>query len=173
VNSSWPEENKELISKKNEDEMQFIMMIISSVRNMKSELSISPKKEVELICRGNDKKTKVITDNKKYLESLIKVTKINTGIKVDKPNQSATAVIQDVEIFLPLAGLIDINKEISRLQTKISDLEGRMKSVRGKLDNANFIKRAPQDIVQHEQNKYDNYKSDYDKLVENHNSLSS
>ena len=173
VNSSWPEANKELISKKNEDEMQFIMMIISSVRNMKSELSISPKKEVELICRGNDKKTKVITDNKKYLESLIKVTKINTGIKVDKPNQSATAVIQDVEIFLPLAGLIDINKEISRLQTKISDLEGRMKSVRGKLDNANFIKRAPQDIVQHEQNKYDNYKSDYDKLVENHNSLSS
>ena len=173
VNSSWPEANKELISKKNEDEMQFIMMIISSVRNMKSELSISPKKEVELICRGSAKKTKVITDNKKYLESLIKVTKINTGIKVDKPNQSATAVIQDVEIFLPLAGLIDINKEISRLQTKISDLEGRMKSVRGKLDNANFIKRAPQDIVQHEQNKYDNYKSDYDKLVENHNSLSS
>ncbi|MDC1050849.1 valine--tRNA ligase [Candidatus Marinimicrobia bacterium] len=173
VNSSWPESNKELISKKNEDEMQFIMMIISSVRNMKSELSISPKKEVELICRGSDKKTKVIVDNKKYLESLIKVTKINAATKVDKPNQSATAVIQDVEIFLPLAGLIDINKEVSRLKTKIADLEGRMKSVRGKLDNANFIKRAPKEIVQHEQNKYDNYKSDYDKLVENHNSLSS
>jgi valyl-tRNA synthetase len=173
VNSSWPESNKELISKKNEDEMQFIMMIISSVRNMKSELSISPKKEVELICRGSDKKTKVIVDNKKYLESLIKVTKINAATKVDKPNQSATAVIQDVEIFLPLAGLIDINKEVNRLKTKIADLEGRMKSVRGKLDNANFIKRAPKEIVQHEQNKYDNYKSDYDKLVENHNSLSS
>lgn len=173
VNSSWPESNKELISKKNEDEMQFIMMIISSVRNMKSELSISPKKEVELICRGSDKKTKVIVDNKKYLESLIKVTKINAATKVNKPNQSATAVIQDVEIFLPLAGLIDINKEVNRLKTKIADLEGRMKSVRGKLDNANFIKRAPKEIVQHEQNKYDNYKSDYDKLVENHNSLSS
>ena len=173
VNSKWPEVNEKYINIEIEEEMNFIMNIISSIRNIKSELNISPKKEAQLICRGDDKKTNIILKNKKYFESFIKIKKIQTGVNIDKPSQSSTAVIQDVEIFLPLAELIDLSKEIDRLKIKIADLDARIKSVKGKLDNENFAKRAPQDIVAHEQNKYDNYKSDYDKLVENLHSLSS
>ena len=59
------------------------------------------------------------------------------------------------------------------MKIKIEDIEGRLNSVKSKLDNKNFIKRAPKDIVLHEQKKYDNYKSDYNKLVMNLKSLSS
>ena len=135
-------------------------------------LNISPKKEAELMCRGKKNKTDIILNNKKYFESFIKINEIHVVGKIDKPSQSSTAVNQDGEIFLPLAGLIDIEKEINRLKVKISDLEGRIKSVKSKLDNDNFVKRAPKEIVSHEKQKYNNYKNDYDKLVDNLNSLS-
>ena len=172
VNSTWPEAHENYINTEIENEMNFVMMIISSIRNIRSELNISPKKEAELMCRGKKDKTDIILNNKKYFESFIKINEIHIGEKIDKPSQSSTAVIQDVEIFLPLAGLIDIEKEINRLKVKISDLEGRIKSVKSKLDNDNFVKRAPKEIVSHEKQKYNNYKNDYDKLVDNLNSLS-
>ena len=149
------------------------MKVISSIRNIKADLNISPKKNAELICRGKKEKTDIILNNKKYLESLIKIKEIHTGETIDKPQQASTAVINDVEIFLPLAGLIDLDKEVSRLKIKIEDIEGRLNSVKSKLDNKNFIKRAPKNIVLHEQKKYDNYKNDYNKLVMNLKSLSS
>jgi valyl-tRNA synthetase len=173
VLSSWPKSDETYINDNIEEEMYFIMTTISSIRNIKSDLNISPKKEAELFCRGANHKTDIILKNKKYFKSFLSIEEIYTGEKIDKPNQSSTTVIQDVEIFLPLAGLIDLSKEIKRLKIKILDLEGRIKSVKSKLDNNSFISKAPKDIVAHEQKKYDNYKSDYDKLVENFNSLSS
>tara|TARA_Y100001970_G_scaffold84325_1_gene106436 strand:- start:776 stop:3391 length:2616 start_codon:yes stop_codon:yes gene_type:complete len=173
VNSNWPNVNKKYICDNSEQETNFIMKVISSIRNIKADLNISPKKNAELICRGKKEKTDIILNNKKYLESLIKIKEIHTGETIDKPQQASTAVINDVEIFLPLAGLIDLDKEVCRLKIKIEDIEGRLNSVKSKLDNKNFIKRAPKNIVLHEQKKYDNYKNDYNKLVMNLKSLSS
>ena len=97
------------------------------------------------------------------------IDKHKTNVDEDK----VPAVTNDVELFLPLAGLIDIEKEINRLKSNIKDIEARMNSVKKKLDNENFVKRAPENIVNHEQKKYINYKNNYDKLVENLNSLMS
>ena len=113
----------------------------------------------------------IIINNKKYFNSLTKIKSILFGQEINKPKQCSTAVINDVEIFLPLAGLIDIDKEINRLKSNIKDIEGRMNSVKKKLDNKNFINRAPEDIVKHEKVKFSNYKNDYDKLVANLESL--
>ena len=57
--------------------MNFVMMIISSIRNIRSELNISPKKEAELMCRGKKNKTDIILNNKKYFESFIKINEIH------------------------------------------------------------------------------------------------
>ena len=73
----------------------------------------------------------------------------------------------DVEIFLPLADLIDLNIEIERLQSKAEDIKGRMRAVKRKLDNDNFIKNAPEKIINHEKNKFENYNKDYEKLMLN------
>ena len=72
---------------------------------------------------------------------------------------------------MPLEGLIDIKKEVERLESKINDIKARMDNVKKKLDNKNFINRAPEKIVNHEQKKYDSYLEDYNKLVENHSAL--
>ena len=171
VNSSWPEVEKNYLSKKIEQNFSFIMQIITSIRNIKSELNISPKKEADLICRGKEKQTKIIQENMQYFQSLAKIVNISCGENIDKPSQSATSVINDVEIFLPLANLINIEIEIERLQAKINDIQARMRSVKKKLDNSNFVKNAPQNIVEHEKNKFNMYNKDYEKLKINLSNL--
>ena len=160
-----------MIDNKTEKEMNFIMSIITAIRNMKSELNISPKKELNLICRGEHTKTSIINKNKKYLNNLVKAQEVTCSDKINKPEKSSTLVIEGIEIFIPLANLIDVDKEIIRLQDKMKDYEGRMNSVKKKIDNENFMKRATKEIVQHEKQKYLDYKSNYDKLKSNLDNL--
>ena len=171
VQTQWPIINKSMINNEIEEEVDFLMNVVSSIRNIRSELNVSPKKESDLICRGPKNKINTIINNKKYFQFLTKVKSILSGEKIKKPNQCSTAVINDVEIFLPLADLIDIDKEIIRLKSNIKDIEARMNSVKKKLDNEHFVKRAPKNIVKHEKEKFNNYKNDYIKLVANLESL--
>ena len=90
---------------------------------------------------------------------------------MDKPDKSSTLVIDSVEIFIPLANLINVDKEIIRLQDKMKDYEGRMNSVKKKIDNENFVKRAPKEIVKHEKDKYLDYKNNFEKLKDNLDNL--
>ena len=170
-NCTWPISDRTYINHKIENDFNFIMQAITAIRNMRSELNISPKKEAKLICRGSENKTNIISSNNKYFKTMAKITNINCSTDIKKPSQSSTAVINDVEFFLPLENLIDIDVEIERLKNKILDIEGRMKSAKKKIDNKNFIKNAPLKIVEHEQKKYDNYKNDYDKLINNISNL--
>jgi len=171
VQTQWPIINKSMVNNEIEEEVDFLMNVVSSIRNIRSELNVSPKKESDLICRGPKNKINTIINNKKYFQFLTKVKSILSGEKINKPNQCSTAVINDVEIFLPLADLIDIDKEIIRLKSNIKDIEARMNSVKKKLDNEHFVKRAPKNIVKHEKEKFNNYKNDYIKLVANLESL--
>ena len=76
VTSPWPNKDNSFIDDSIESEVNFIMKIISGIRNLKSELNISPKKVINLVCRGLDKKTSVILNNQTYLKSLAKVENI-------------------------------------------------------------------------------------------------
>ena len=93
------------------------------------------------------------------------------GEKEKKPHKSATAVIKGLELFVPLAGLIDINKEIERLEKQIQDMNGRLSAVAQKLENKNFVKRAPENVINNEREKQQNYKTDLIKLQKNLASL--
>jgi len=153
------------------ESIEFLMSVISSIRNIKTSLGVSPKHEIEILCRGSNEKANILIKNKHHLSQLLNIVNIDSGENIDKPEQSATAVVDNLEIFLPLEGLIDIDKEVERLKSKISDVKARMDNVKKKLDNENFIKRAPEKIVDYERKKYDLYLEDYNKLVENHSAI--
>ena len=171
--SSWPKFDSEKINLQIEDELKSVMDIIASVRNIRASLNISPAKEADLVIRGSKLKCDAIAKNDKYLQRLAKLNSIQYGEQIDKPDQSATAVVQGLEIFVPLSGLIDINKEINRLEKQIQDMKGRLRSVSSKLDNANFIDRAPEKVINHEKEKMQKYQSDLLKLQHNLESLQS
>ena len=153
INAEWPKSDKQLINSQIEDELSTIMKLISSVRNIKASFSISPKKEISLICKVDDSTSQILKSYKIYLERLVKVTSIETDKNISKPPKSTTIVIGNMEIYIPLQDLIDINKEIDRLNIQIDNLKGRLNAVNNKLNNKQFVDNAPENIVSHEQNK--------------------
>ena len=134
---------------------------------IRASLNVSPAKEADLSIRGQKTIYDSLCKNENYLKRLVKLGDIQFGEKVEKPAQSATAVVKGLEIFVPLAGLIDINKEIDRLEKQIENIEGRLKSVTQKLDNDSFVSRAPEEVVSHERKKQEGYQSDLTKLQQN------
>ena len=169
--SPYPEVVSQFDFSKQEKNIDLFKMVITSIRNIKSNLGISPKKDISIHCRGTKSKTEVMDNNRHHLLQLINVKHIKCGPDIKKPDQSATSVINDLEIFIPLKGLIDIDKEIARLEVKLKDLKARLNNIKKKLDNENFIKKAPKHIIEHDQNKYNSYLDDYNKLLDNYNSL--
>jgi valyl-tRNA synthetase len=171
INAQWPQSNKEMVDVKIENELSIIMNLISSIRNIKANFAISPKKEISLICKVDDSMASVLVNYKNYLERLVKVTSLETGKNIKKPSQSTTIVTDNIEVYIPLKDLIDINKEVERLENQIENLEGRLNSVNRKLDNKQFVSNAPENIVVHEQNKKNRYENELMILQNNLNSL--
>jgi len=171
ITTSWPNINNKLINNDIEADIQIIMDIIKKIRNIKVTLSISPTKPITLVLRGNETITNILESNINLLKRLVKIEKINSGESIDKPSQSAAGVIQNLEFFIPLKGLIDINKEIDRLQKQVDDMNGRLGAVNKKLNNENFVKRAPDSVVKHEKAKQLDYQNNLTKLLENLDSL--
>ena len=169
--TAWPNVHTELINDQVESNTQIIMDMVKKIRNIKVTLSISPVKPITLILKGNKEVINIIESNSNLLERLVKVEKINSGENIDKPAQSAVGVIQNLEFFIPLKGLIDINKEIERLQKQVEDMQGRLGAVNKKLTNENFVKRAPNDVVEHEKAKQTDYQNNLTKLLKNLDSL--
>jgi len=171
INVAWPHSDLNKINQDTEESIQLLMDSISSIRNMRSSLNVSPAKEANLTIRGNENICMKLEKNITYLKKLAKLNEIKIGANEVKPPQSSTAVIKGLELFLPLADLIDINKEINRLEKQIEDLNGRLSSVNKKLTNKNFVDRAPKNIIEHERQKQKNYENDLTKLQENMASL--
>ena len=154
-----------------EKDINLIMTTISSVRNIKASLNIAPSKPINMLVRGNDKFTSILENNMELMSRMLKIEKLEVGHNILKPAQSATAVVENLEIFIPLKGLIDIEQEIIRLEKQVSDMQGRLNAVSKKLENKNFVDRAPREIIAHERNKFKDYNQQLDKLKENLNSL--
>ena len=84
--------------------------------------------------------------------------------ELEKPPQSATAVVKKMELFVPLKGLIDLDQEIERLSKRINELSGHLKNTEKKLANKNFVDRAPENVVKHENQKLKDMTTEF-KLV--------
>ncbi len=171
IETPWPKVDDKMINDKIENEVTLVKKLISSIRNIKVSFGISPKKEISLVCKADDSSSKILLRYKKYMERLVKVNNIETGEDIMKPPQSTTIVADHIEIYIPLKNLIDIDKEIERLESQISNLERRVKSVDSKLENKNFISNAPKEIVQHEKKKKEKYDREINILQSNLKSL--
>jgi len=163
--------NKDLINYEAENNINLIIETITAIRNIKANLNIPPGKIIHLYARGNKKDTNIIENNLDLLNRIAKIEKIKVGHNLEKPKQAATAVVNKIEIFIPLKGLINIEKEIERLNKQVEEMNGRLNAIYKKINNQNFVDRAPKEVVDHENNKKINYEDILKKLKDNLKSL--
>ena len=147
--SSYPEFEDNLINKRAEEEFEFVEEFVTSVRNIRGEMSIAPSKNIDVYFRGDE-----LTENQKvYIKKLGKIENIFADKNLKKPAASASSVVKGKDLFIPLAGIIDLEVEKNRLQKEITRLEGSLHGVNKKLSNWNFINNAPAEVVDKEKQK--------------------
>jgi valyl-tRNA synthetase len=124
-----------------------------------------------LYIRANKKRKELIDSCFSYFNSLAKVENIQEYDSKLDDVVKATAVVEDTELFIPLAELIDVDIEKTRLSKEIERLESINKGIKGKLQNKNFVDKAPEKIVLAEKEKLQNNEEKLNKLNENLNRL--
>ena len=157
--ADWPTGEEAKLDDASEVEMTTIMETIKAIRNMRAEVNAAPSKKTEVILHLSDESlTDVFTKNSGYLETLASAKNVTILAKDDaKPENAMTAVVNGVEIYLPLAGLIDVEKETARLNKELATLDKEVSRLDKKLSNAGFIAKAPADIVEKEKEKLKGY----------------
>jgi valyl-tRNA synthetase len=126
------------------EKMKNIQDLIIKIRTLRSEMNISPAVQTEALFNIlDDAKEKIAKENENYIKQLAKINTIRFGKNMERPKNSALAVAGGFEIFLPLEGLIDINKEKARLAKEITLARQQVEITTAKLNDGNFVKRAP------------------------------
>jgi len=155
IKSEWPNCNDNMINRPLEEEIVLIIEIIKSIRNIRAEMNIPAQKEANIIIYSV--KSTIIENIKKntsYIKFLAKVKDINfIDDLLQKPPKASTVIINNVQIFMPLADLIDSEKEIVRLKKELNKVRQDLDFAQRKLNNQSFIDKAPKEVVQKQKEK--------------------
>ena len=169
--SPWPTEDKGVINKEIDNKMMMLQDIISSVRAIRSRMNIPPSKKIELNIKSDEEQTEFINKNSELIIALARLDSYSAGSSVQKPSKSAAAVIHGMELYIPLGGLVDLDKESLQLNKRKTKIELLLSDIKKKLSNENFVSRAPEDIVKREQDKMIELKDELEKIDSNLNML--
>lgn len=158
--SEYPISNPSLINSDVEKEMEFLQNVVTAIRNIKGEMNIAPSLRVDLFIKTE----KIINEQLEYIKKLVKAKNITVDSKLEKPKASASKVLNNCEIYIPLEGLIDLELERNRLQKEISRLEGSLIGIDKKLSNEKFVNNAPVEVVEKEKQKKEDWQNNIVKL---------
>jgi valyl-tRNA synthetase len=168
VISPCPQTDDGLINDTTEAEMVFIQQVISGIRNIRSEMNVPPGRIAEMKFKTDDDSLAgVIKTRAEYIEQLARVSNPEQVDWNEKIAAAAVTVVENVEIFVPLTGLIDLDVERSRLNREIVRLEAQVQNLRKKLQNEQYLTRAPQQVILQDKEKLNNFAEKLDKFRSN------
>ncbi len=172
--SCWPEHKKAKVNKNLEGKVFTIQEVIKTIRNIKAEMNIPLTKGVDVfISVVNNEKEELIKEHLSFIKNLAHASYFQVGSSLEKPECSATGVLEDIEIFVPLTGVVDLEAEIQRLEKKLQKVEKDMIVINKKLNNSDFIQKAPVNIIQKEKDKIKELTDIRDRIQKNLKALKS
>lgn len=159
MTAPWPTGEETWLDKENEASMAAIMEVIKAIRNMRAEVNAAPGKKSEAILHFSDAAQQaVFTANDGYLHALAEADPVTIlSLTAERPENAMTAAAGGVEIYLPLKGLIDMEKETARLSKELDGLTKEIARTEGKLANEKFVTKAPVAVVAKEREKLQDY----------------
>ena len=171
--ATWPHIQKDLIDKKAESDMELIIGVITSIRNIRSTWRIEPKRFIAAYLKSAKKESReTLAENEDYIKRLARIEELKIVTKEKRPEASVIGVFDDVEIYVPLQGVIDYEKEKSKLAKRLEELENRSRDLSGRLKNKKFLQSAPEEVIQKFKSTQEELKDQIGKLKSNLKSLS-
>ncbi len=134
--------------------MDLVMEVVRAIRNVRGELDVAPGRKIAVIldCRDSESAA-TLEAGKGYIRSLARVEDLTIGVGVERPGQSATQVAGDVEVLVPLTGLIDLTEEKERLKKEIAKVQKDLDFFTKKLANEKFVANAPAKVLEKDRAK--------------------
>lgn len=157
--SAWPEPQADMVDARAEENMTVIMDTIKAVRNLRAEVNVPPGRKSEVVLQIADPAMQALfAANDQYLRTLAAAEPVVLLSPAEpKPENAMTAVVSGVEVYLPLKGLIDVDKETARLNKELETLTKELARISGKLSNPGFTAKAPAQVIAKEQAKAREY----------------
>ncbi|WNC69340.1 valine--tRNA ligase [Thalassotalea nanhaiensis] len=164
---SFPQFDANQLDEQAINDLEWVKSFIVAIRNIRGEMDIAPSKPLPVFLKGVDSEdARRLEDNKPFLSALAKLDTIEVLAEDDNGPVSATAVIGNMSVLIPMAGLIDVEAELARLSKAVEKLEKDVARTRGKLSNDNFVSKAPAAVIAKEQEKLAEAESMLAKLAE-------
>ena len=167
VVATYPTVHPEQMDEKAAEEMEFLMDFIRSVRTVRNEMNTPLSKPINIIAKVSDAAHyTVLKENESYIARFSNPEEFVYGEDVEAPSDAVTSVITGAEIYLPLAGLINIEDEIARLEKEAEKLQQEVDRVEKKLSNEKFVAKAPAAVVEAERAKGADYQAQREAVLE-------
>ncbi|MBM7556154.1 valine--tRNA ligase [Halanaerobacter jeridensis] len=166
--AQWPEPDSISINDKAEKKMELVMDVIRSIRNIRNEMKVNPGKEITAILTSDvSEKLEILEEGQDYIADLANVEDLTITEELEEePDKASTAITSEVKVILPLADLVNIEKEIERLEDEIEEMEFEINRAEGKLANEGFVNNAPDHLVEEEREKKEEYTKKKEQLEE-------
>jgi valyl-tRNA synthetase len=147
--------------------IEWVKSFIVGIRNIRGEMDISPNKPLNVMLKNVSQKDQdKLTLSDAFLSKLAKLESVTILKDGEQAPASATALVGEMEILIPMAGLIDKNAELARIGKALDKVEKDFARTQGKLSNENFVSKAPASVIDKEQAKLDDFKIQIEKLLE-------
>jgi valyl-tRNA synthetase len=166
--ADYPQKDSKLINKGAEKKAKKFFDLIYLVRNIRWEMNVPQDKKVDILIKSSDNDLMdFVKENQKDILYLAKAQSVKIDYKLEKPSGSATGANEICEVYIPLEGIIDINREYDRLKKELEKTNIDYIRTKSKLRNSNFISKAPKEIIEKEKIKMEEFESKIEKLDNN------
>jgi len=154
MHAAFPVYDESKVDQQAISDIEWVKKFVVGIRNIRGEMQLAEKKQLPVICKLGDAEDKRrVNENLQYLSKLANLESITWLNKGDEEPLSATTLIGDLEILVPMAGLIDTKAEANRLKKDIDKQKQELSRVEGKLKNEKFVSKAPAEVVEKEKSK--------------------
>ncbi len=151
----WPALPLALIDATADAEMNWLVRLVSEIRAVRSEMNVPGASKLDLVAVGASEATRARME--RHRDLILRLGRLERVAPVDgqAPKNAAQFVLDEATLFLPLEGVIDFVKERARLQKEIARLAGEITKIEAKLGNAEFVKRAPEEVIEEQRERRD------------------
>jgi len=151
-----------------EGKLASLQKMIEATRNVRGEMNIPTGKEIKVMIDTEDEELGKLAKKKLvYFSELADVSELQVGSGLDRPDNSARRILEKAEVLVPLEGLIDIESERERIKGELEEVKQNLASTERKLNNEDFLKKAPEEVVAKEKDKREEFQSKKDRLETN------
>ncbi len=170
IAADWPSADDEQMDAAAAETFELIQEMISGVRGIKSDYGVGLGQEIEATVSvpvGDEALADTVRRYADYFDKLASVTDLTVEAGAEKPTASASVVVGRCEVFVPLAGMIDLEQERERLRGEIEEKETFLEGVEQKLNNPQFVNKAPDEVVEREREKKKDATAELERLQDN------